>query len=96
MYVSYMHVHMYVYARADLARMRTRCTGSLGQYIGTRRRVVRVRAYLRALRRAKKCLATQACKAAQARWWDACQAAQARWWDALVIPAARIARRGFL
>ena len=65
--------------------MRTRCTGSLGQYIGTRRRVVRVRAYLRALRRAKKCLATQARKAAQARWWDA-----------LVIPAARIARRGFL
>ena len=90
MYVLYMHVHMYLYLRDDKARMCTRCTGSLGRYIGTRRRIVCVRACLRALRRAKKC------QAAQARWWDACQAAQARWWDVLEIPAARIARRGFL
>ena len=88
MYVLYMHVHMYLYLRADKARMCTRCTGSLGRYIGTRRRIVCVRACLRALRRAKKC------QAAQARWWDACQAAQARWWDVLEIPAARVARRG--
>ena len=44
MYVSYMHVHMYMYWRADTARMRIRRTGSLGPYIGTRRRVVCVRA----------------------------------------------------
>ena len=65
MYVLYMHVHMYLYLRADKARMCTRCTGSLGRYIGTRRRIVCVRACLRALRRAKKC------QAAQARWWYA-------------------------
>ena len=51
MYVSYMHVHMYMYWRADTARMRIRRTGSLGPYIGTRRRVVCVRACVRACAR---------------------------------------------
>ena len=80
MYVSYMHVRMYMYWRADTARMRIRRTGSLGPYIGTRRRVVCVRA----------------CVLARVTSDKKCQAAQATWWVALVIPAARIARRGFL